>query len=92
MVADVPSGLILTPPQETKKRRGTTTFSVLKVPRQWPIVLLVEVCLREGKAVRSENGKRSECGLCYEQRREVEQGLYCVRLELILVLTLEVLH
>jgi hypothetical protein len=29
----------------------------LKVPRECPLVLLVEVCLREGKALRSEKIK-----------------------------------
>jgi hypothetical protein len=31
--------------------------SVLKVPRQCPFVLLVEVCLRKGEALGSEEGK-----------------------------------
>jgi hypothetical protein len=31
--------------------------------------------LREAKALRSEKDKELECGLCYEQRREVKQGL-----------------
>jgi hypothetical protein len=45
---------------------GKKIFSpVLKVPRQCPHALLVEVRLREGKAYGSENGKRLGCGLCY---------------------------
>jgi hypothetical protein len=50
----------------------------LKVPRQCLLVLLVEICLKEGKALGSEEGKGLKCGLCYEQRREVEQEIYCV--------------
>jgi hypothetical protein len=64
----------------------------VKVPRQCLLVLLAKVCLKEGKALGSEKGKASGSELCCEQRREVEQGLYCVRLELISVLTLEGLH
>jgi hypothetical protein len=36
---------------------GRITFPALKVPRQCPPVLLVEVRLRESKALGSENGK-----------------------------------
>jgi hypothetical protein len=36
----------------------------LKVPRQCPLVLLVEVRLREGKAFGSEEGEGLECVLC----------------------------
>jgi hypothetical protein len=32
-------------------------FSALKVPRQCPLFLLVEIRLREGKALESEKGK-----------------------------------
>jgi hypothetical protein len=38
---------------------------VLKVPRYCPLVLLVAVSLREGKALGSKKGKELECGLCY---------------------------
>jgi hypothetical protein len=38
------------------------------------LVLLVNVYLRKGKALGSEKGKGLGCGLCYEQRREVEHG------------------
>jgi hypothetical protein len=31
-------------------------FPALKVPRQCPLFLLVEICLREGKALESEKG------------------------------------
>jgi hypothetical protein len=34
---------------------------------------VVEICLREGKALESEKGKGLECGLCYEQRTEAER-------------------
>jgi hypothetical protein len=36
-------------------------FPALKVPRQWSLVLLVEVCLREGKVFGSEKVKGLEC-------------------------------
>jgi hypothetical protein len=41
---------------------------VLKVPRQCPLVLLVEVCLREGEVSGSEADKGLGCGLSCEQR------------------------
>jgi hypothetical protein len=44
----------------------------LKVPRQCPLVLLIEVRLRKGKALGSERGKMLGCGLHYEQ------GFYCL--------------
>jgi hypothetical protein len=34
--------------------------------------------LRDGKALESEKDEGLGCGLCYEQRRGVQQGLYCV--------------
>jgi hypothetical protein len=49
----------------------------LKVPRQCPFVL-VEVCFRKGKALGSEEGKWLGSGVCFEQRKEVKPGLYCV--------------
>jgi hypothetical protein len=45
----------------------------LKVPRQCPLILLVEVHLSEGKALGKEKGLGS--GLFYEERKEVERGL-----------------
>jgi hypothetical protein len=57
--------------------RDNNNFRALKVPRQCPLVLLVEVHLREGKALGSEKAKVLESGLC-EARRKVEQGLHCV--------------
>jgi hypothetical protein len=44
----------------------------LKVPRQCPLVLLIEVSLREAKTLGSEKGNELEYGFCYEQRREGE--------------------
>jgi hypothetical protein len=55
--------------------RGKKFSPVLKVPRQCPLVFLVDVSLREGKIVGSEKSKVSGSGLCYEQGREVEPGL-----------------
>jgi hypothetical protein len=45
---------------------GQKIFLALKVPRQCPFVLLVEVCLREDKALGSEKGRDLGFGLCYE--------------------------
>jgi hypothetical protein len=53
-------------------------------------VLTQLVCGRS-KALGSEKDEGLGCGLCYEQRGEVEQGLYWVCYELILILPLEVL-
>jgi hypothetical protein len=45
-------------PQKRKRegevREGNFLFPVLKVPNQCPLVLLLEVRLREGKALESE--------------------------------------
>jgi hypothetical protein len=57
---------------------GGRNFSVLMALLQFPAFLLVEVRLREGKALGSEAGKVLGYGICYEQRREVEQGLCCI--------------
>jgi hypothetical protein len=43
----------------------------MKVPRQCPLVLLVNVVCREGEAFGSEEGRETRSGA----RREVEQGL-----------------
>jgi hypothetical protein len=48
-----------------------------KVPGQCSFVLLVEVHLRRDIPWGSAEGGELGSGLCYEQRREVEQGLYC---------------
>jgi hypothetical protein len=71
---------------------GQNIFLALKVPMYCPFVLLVEVCLREDKALGSEKGKDLGSGICYERQREFEQGLYCICSELSLILTLEELH
>jgi hypothetical protein len=54
------------------------------VPRQCPLVLLVEVRLREGKALGSEKGKALGSGLCYEQRKA--EALLCISENWILTL------
>jgi hypothetical protein len=47
----------------------------LKVLRQCPLLLLVEVRKREDKVLGSEKGKTFGSDPCYERRREeVEQG------------------
>jgi hypothetical protein len=56
------------------RREGNKKFSALKVPRQCPLVFLVEERLREGKVLGSEKVKGLGCELRYGQRREVEQG------------------
>jgi hypothetical protein len=57
---------------------GRNHFPALEVPRLIPLVLLEEVLSKEGKAFGCEEGKGLGSGLCYEQRREVERGLYCL--------------
>jgi hypothetical protein len=52
-----------------------------KVPRQCPLDLLTEVRLETGKALGNETGESLRYGICYDQ------GLCCIRLELILILT-----
>jgi hypothetical protein len=62
----------------TAFKRGwlQTKFPALKVPRQRPSILPVEVRLREGKALGSGKGKGVGYGLCYEQKREVEALIF----------------
>jgi hypothetical protein len=45
---------------------------------QCPLVLLVDIRLGEGKALVSEEDKGLGSGLCYEDVKEDEQGLYCL--------------
>jgi hypothetical protein len=45
----------------TYKGRGTGIFPALKVPRQCPLVLLVEVNLRKGKASEKVKGWNVDC-------------------------------
>jgi hypothetical protein len=52
-------------------------IQVLKVPRQCPLTLVLEVQFGEGKALRSEEGNALGSELGYGQRKEVEQVLYC---------------
>jgi hypothetical protein len=67
-------------PEEDKDKRKwrwgqwRTNFPVLKAPRQRPLVLLIEVHLTEGKALGNEEGKVLRCGVCYDQRKKLEQG------------------
>jgi hypothetical protein len=42
---------------------------VLRVHRQCPLVILVKLRLRQGKALGSEEGKVSGSGHCYEQQK-----------------------
>jgi hypothetical protein len=49
---------------------GQKTFPDLKVPRQCPLVLLVNVRLWEAKTLGSE--------FCYERMKDSEQGFHCV--------------
>jgi hypothetical protein len=56
----------------------------LKASRPCPLALLVEVSLREGKALGSEEGSR----LCYEQRKEIERWALLLLVR-ILISTLE---
>jgi hypothetical protein len=55
-------------------RGDRNMIPTLNVPVQCLFVLLVSVRSGEDKALGSENGDGSGCGLCYEQRREIEQG------------------
>jgi hypothetical protein len=41
-------------------------FSDFKVPRQYTLVFLMGLSLREGKALESEKCKGLVCELCYE--------------------------
>jgi hypothetical protein len=61
---------------------GGQKFPTLSVARQCPLVLLVEVPFGEGTALGNERFTSSE----------VEPGFYCIRSELILILTLQRLH
>jgi hypothetical protein len=56
---------------------GENIFTFMKVPRQCPIVLLVKICWREGKAFGSEEGRQME----WWAWREVEQGTTAVDLK-----------
>jgi hypothetical protein len=53
----------------------------VKVPRQCLLVLVVEVRLREGKALGSEKGKGLGCGVCFEQGLKMQfretVAVYC---------------
>jgi hypothetical protein len=47
--------------ERERKWEGQKMFPALKVPRQCPLFLLVEVHLREGKALGSEKVKGLGC-------------------------------
>jgi hypothetical protein len=49
-----------------------------KVPRRCSLVLLINIARREVKSVGSETGKALGSGHFYEQRKEVELGLYSI--------------
>jgi hypothetical protein len=57
---------------------GTEKCSAFRVSKECLLVLLVDVPLREGKALGSEESKVFGNGLCYEQTKEFEQGVYCI--------------
>jgi hypothetical protein len=65
-------------------------FPALKVPRQCPFFLLIEVDSREGKSLGSKEGEGLGCGFCYDQWGEWSGSFMC--LELILILKLGGLH
>jgi hypothetical protein len=47
----------------------------LKTPRQGHFLLFVEVNLKQGKALGSEEDRSLRSGFCYEQRSEAEKGI-----------------
>jgi hypothetical protein len=53
---------------------GQNNFPALKVHRHRPPVLLVEVYLKEGKALGSEKGKGLRIELCCDRRKERKKG------------------
>jgi hypothetical protein len=57
---------------------GQKTVLALKVPRQCSLVLLVEVHLKEGKALGNEGGTGIGSGCCLEHNTEFEHDLYCI--------------
>lgn len=70
--------------EEKEASGGHRTFPALNLRRQCPPDLLVGPRFSEGKML--------ACGICYVHRAEFKQGLYCVRWEVALILTLEGLH
>jgi hypothetical protein len=52
-------------------------FAAFGVSEQYTVVL-VEICLRQGKALGRENGKMLGSGLRYEQRRKYKPRLCSV--------------
>jgi hypothetical protein len=54
-----------------------TNCRFLQVPRQCPLVLLANV-VWTGHVVGSEEGEVEGGGLFHEERKQLEQGLYCV--------------
>jgi hypothetical protein len=51
-------------------KRETEKYPASKVPRQWPLVVIVKIYSREGKELGSEKGKSLGSGLRYEHREE----------------------
>jgi hypothetical protein len=52
-------------------------FPVLKVPRQYPLVLLEYVVLREGNALGSEKIQGLGCGLVMSREEKTSRGHCC---------------
>jgi hypothetical protein len=48
---------------DTEVRQGQENVSTLEVSRQWPLGLLIEARLGEGKTLGSEKGKELRRGL-----------------------------
>jgi hypothetical protein len=65
------------------------SFHKLKVPRQCPIFLLVEVRLKEGKVLGSEEGKGLGSGVYCEQRKQMDFVVYVRNVDVNIQLLLE---
>jgi hypothetical protein len=61
--------------EEGKRQKHSPT---LKVFSQYPLAILLQESLREGKALGSEEGKVLSKRLCCEQSKEAEQGFHTV--------------
>jgi hypothetical protein len=51
--------------------KGQTNFHYSQISRHFPLVRVVDVRLIKSNALRSEEGKVSGSGLCYEKSEEV---------------------
>lgn len=57
-------------------------YRLLQVLRQCPLVLLAKV-VWTGLLIGSEDGEAAGNRLLHEQRKQIEQGLYCVSLDFV---------